>query len=370
MNEVKVKELLSLAGIKVGGTNPWDVIIKNPKTYDRVLRDGTLGLGEAYMDEWWTGKNLDEFFYKVLLHHLDREVKITPSLALQVIKTKIFNRQSRGRAFQIGERHYDVGNNLFELMLGNTMAYSCGYWANAKNLDEAQTAKFDLICRKIGLKEGMSLLDIGCGFGTFLKYAVEKYGVKKAVGVTVSKKQATWAKANCVGLPIEIRVEDYRNITETFDRIVSVGMFEHVGYKNYRSFMSVVNRCLKDDGLFLLHTIGSSASTIVTDLWTDKYIFPGGQLPSIKQIGKAVEGIFVMEDWHNFGADYDKTLMAWYGNFYKNWLQIENKYGERFYRMWKYYLLSCAGSFRARHNQLWQVVFSKQGMVGGWKSVR
>ncbi len=358
-----------MAGVKVNGTNPWDIVTKDPRTFDRVFRYGTLGLGEAYMDEWWTAEKLDEFFYKVLLRRLDKEIKITPTLVWQVIKRKIFNRQSQSKAFQIGERHYDVGNDLFELMLGKTMSYSCGYWANAKNLDEAQIAKFDLICRKMGLKKGMSILDIGCGFGTFMKYAAEKYGVA-AVGVTVSKEQAEWARTACAGLPIEIRVMDYRDITETFDRVISIGMFEHVGYKNYRSFMNVVNRCLKDSGLFLIHTIASNVSTIVTDPWTDKYIFPGGQLPSIKQVGRAIERIFVMEDWHNFGADYDKTLMAWYKNFEKNWLKIKDKYGERFHRMWKYYLLSCAGSFRARNIQLWQIVLSKNGVPGGWKSVR
>lgn len=369
MDEAKIKELLSLAGVEVNGTNPWDIVIKNPKTYDRVLRDGTLGLGEAYIDEWWTAEKPDEFFYRVLLRRLDKEIKITPSLVWQVIRRKAFNRQSKSKAFQIGERHYDVGNDLFELMLGKTMAYSCGYWANAKNLNEAQTAKYDLVCRKMGLKKGMSILDIGCGFGTFVKYVVENYGVK-AVGLTVSKEQAEWARAACAGLPIEIRLEDYRDIMETFDRVVSIGMFEHVGYKNYRPFMNVVRRCLKDGGLFLLHTIGSNVSTTVTDPWTDKYIFPGGQLPSIKQIGRAIEKIFVMEDLHNFGADYDKTLMAWHKNFEKNWPKIKDKYGERFHRMWKYYLLSCAGSFRARNIQLWQIVLSKNGVPGGWKSVR
>jgi len=368
-----IKKLLLSAGVEVDGKNQWDVHVRDERTYGRVLRDGSLGFGEAYMDGWWDAEKLDEFFDRILRFQLERNVSLTLPLIWQAFIARIMNRQARTRAFNVGERHYDTGNDIFEPMLGKTMAYSCGYWdssvGGAKNLDEAQEAKFDLICRKTGLKPGMRILDIGCGWGTFMKYAVEHYGVS-AVGVTVSKEQAEWAKTICAGLPIEIRLEDYRNISESFDCVISIGMFEHVGYKNYRSFMRVVARCLKDDGLFLLHTIGSSRSAKTGDTWMEKYIFPGGQLPSIRQIGGAIEDIFIMEDWHNFGADYDKTLMAWYANFEKSWPSLKEKYGDRFYRMWKYYLLSCAGAFRSRKMQLWQIVLSKKGVLGGWRAVR
>jgi len=258
-----IKKLLLSAGVEVDGKNQWDVHVRDERTYGRVLRDGSLGFGEAYMDGWWDAEKLDEFFDRILRFQLERNVSLTLPLIWQAFIARIMNRQARTRAFNVGERHYDTGNDIFEPMLGKTMAYSCGYWdssvGGAKNLDEAQEAKFDLICRKTGLKPGMRILDIGCGWGTFMKYAVEHYGVS-AVGVTVSKEQAEWAKTICAGLPIEIRLEDYRNISESFDCVISIGMFEHVGYKNYRSFMRVVARCLKDDGLFLLHTIGSSLS--------------------------------------------------------------------------------------------------------------
>ena len=269
----------------------------------------------------------------------------------------------------VGKRHYDIGNDLYQAMLGKTMAYSCGYWKDADNLDEAQIAKFDLICRKIGLKKGDRILDIGCGWGGFLKFAAENYGAG-GVGITISNEQVTLAKELCKNLPIEIHLQDYRNFQGKFDHIISIGMFEHVGVKNYRVFMSKAQELLKDDGLFLLHTIGLNQSSIPTDPWLEKYIFPNGILPSIDQISKSVEGLFTMEDWHNFGADYDKTLMAWFDNFNKNWPQLKEKYSERFYRMWKYYLLSCAGIFRSRNIQLWQTVFSKKGVSGGYKSIR
>ncbi len=367
--ESEVKRILNKAGIKINGNNPYDIKVNNKNLYNRVLSQGSLGLGEAYMDGWWDCNKLDEFFFKVLRAELNKELKITPNLIYQAIKSRLINLQSKSRAFQIGEKHYDAGNDLYKAMLDKRMTYTCGYWRNAKNLDEAQEAKLDLVCRKINLKPGMKVLDIGCGWGSFAKYAAEKYKVK-VVGITVSKEQVKLAKELCKGLDVEIRLQDYRDVNEKFDRIISLGMFEHVGYKNYREYMKVVDRCLKDDGIFLLHTIGSNTSKKGFDPWIGKYIFPNSMLPSIKQIAEASEDLFVIEDLHNFSADYDKTLMAWFNNFNKAWPQLKSNYSERFYRMWKYYLLSCAGLFRSRGAQLWQIVMTKKGLIGGYNSVR
>jgi cyclopropane-fatty-acyl-phospholipid synthase len=277
--------------------------------------------------------------------------------------------QSVRKAFEVGEKHYDIGNDLYSRMLDKRMVYTCGYWKEAQNLDQAQEAKLDLVCRKIGLKPGQKVLDIGCGWGSFAKFAAEKYNAK-VVGVTISKEQAEFASKLCNGLDVEIRIQDYRSVNEQFDHIVSLGMFEHVGYKNYKTFMRTAHKCLKDGGLFLLHTIGGNESVVSTDPWVHKYIFPNGMLPSIKQIGESIENLFVMEDWHNFGTYYDKTLQAWYENFKAHWNEISDKYNERFYRMWTYYLLMSAGAFRARSTQLWQIVLSKDGVSGGYKSIR
>jgi cyclopropane-fatty-acyl-phospholipid synthase len=364
-----LEKLLSSADIQINGSRPWDMRVHNEQVFSRIFRDGSLGVGESYMDGWWDCEQLDEFFNRIWHANLVERVKGNWRLLFHVAGAKFFNLQSRRRAFIVGEKHYDIGNDLFVPMLGRTMAYSCGYWRNAKSLDEAQEAKFDVICRKIGLKPGMKILDIGCGWGAFMKYAVEKYKVS-AVGVTISKEQAAFAKELMKGLPIEIRLQDYRELNEKFDRIISIGMFEHVGYKNYREFMSVASRNLKDDGLFLLHTIGNGTSVTSIDPWINKYIFPNALLPSVAQISRAAENLFIVEDWHNFGADYDLTLMAWYHNFEKSWPELKSKYGERFYRMWRFYLLSCAGLFRAREAQLWQVVLSKKGVPGGYQTVR
>jgi len=364
-----IESLLTGTGITLNGGNPYDPQIHNEKFYARVLREGSLGLGESYMDGWWDCESLDQFFHKILSAELDKKVRKSFDIQVKIAANLILNAGRKTKAFEIGQRHYDIGNDLYRVMLDKRLTYTCGYWKDAQNLDEAQEAKLDLVCKKIGLKEGQRVLDIGCGWGSFTGFAGEKYGAK-AVGVTVSKEQKELTDKQYAHLPIETRLQDYRDINETFDHIVSLGMFEHVGYKNYRTFMQVAHNALADDGLFLLHTIGGNRSVTSTDPWIDKYIFPNSMLPSIAQISKAIEGLFVMEDWHSFGAYYDTTLMAWHKNFEANWDSLKRQYDERFHRMWRYYLLVCAASFRSRKNQLWQIVLSKKGVPGGYTSIR
>jgi cyclopropane-fatty-acyl-phospholipid synthase len=219
------------------------------------------------------------------------------------------------------------------------------------------------------LQPGMRILDINCSWGAFAKYAAEHYGVS-VVGITISRHQALYAKKICAHLPVEIHYRDFRDVNEIYDRIVSIGMFEHVGHLNYRDYMTRIRSCLTHEGMFLLHTIGANQSSPMANNWITKYIFPGGMLPSISQIGTATEELLVMEDWHNFGIDYDKTLMEWHRNFNHNWTKISANYDEHFYRMWNYYLLSCAGGFRARALQVWQIVFSHSGLSGGYQGLR
>lgn len=363
------QEVLSLADVKINDSRPWDIKVHNEDFYARVLAGGSLALGESYMDGWWDCKALDQFFDRLLTARLDKKVKNLKQVVGAVVKAKLLNLQNKRRAYHIGKHHYDAGNDLYQNMLDKYMCYSCGYWKNAKTLDKAQENKLDLICKKLKLKPGMKVLDIGCGWGSFARFAAKKYKVK-VTGITVSNEQVKLGKALCKGLPVKILLQDYRSLKEKFDRIVSVGMFEHVGVKNYKTYMKVAHRSLKTGGLFLLHTIGGLTSVTSTDPWIGKYIFPNSILPSPRQIAKASEGLFVLEDWHSFGADYDKTLMAWYKNFKKSWGKIKHNYDHRFYRMWEYYLLCCAGSFRSRKNQLWQVVLSKEGVRGGYDSIR
>lgn len=365
LSESTLADALALADIQINGDRPWDLIIKDRRTIKRSLAYGNLGLGESYMAGWVDIPAIDQFIDRVLRARLDERVGHSVHVKAHALMARVFNHQSPVRAWQVGQRHYDLSNDFYQDMLDRRMTYTCGFWEQAHTLDEAQEAKLDLICRKLELKPGERVLDIGCGWGSFMRFAAERYGVE-CVGLTISKEQAKLGQALCAGLPVTFRLQDYRDTDESFDKIVSIGMFEHVGHKNYATYMDVVRRCLKPDGLFLLHTIASSDVNPTPDEWIDKYIFPNGEIPSFSQIMDAVTGRFVVEDMHNFGADYDRTLMAWHDNFSRVWPKYAQKFGATFERMWRYYLLSCAGTFRARRTHLLQLVLSPAGVVGGY----
>ena len=361
------EHLLAAADIRIGGDRPWDPQVHRQRLYSRVLAQGSLGLGEAYMDGDWDCQRLDEFFYRILHHGLDAEIHPV-RLALHALRARVINLQTARRAWQVGRSHYDLGNEFYAAMLDPRLTYTCGYWREADSLAAAQEAKLDLICRKLALKPGQRVLDIGCGWGSFMGFAAERYGIE-CVGVTVSREQARLGAERYRGLPVEFRVADYRELDERFDHIVSVGMFEHVGHKNHRNYLECARRCLAPDGLFLLHTIAKAYTQTGTDPWIDRYIFPNGEIPSLAQIAGAAERLFVVEDVHNFGADYDRTLLAWHANVEHAWPRFAERYGERFRRMWRYYLLCCAGAFRARKLQLLQLVLSPHGVAGGYRRV-
>lgn len=358
--EKLITELFDLCDIKLNGDDTWDIRVLDDRFYKELIRKGDIGLGESYMEGWWGCPRIDLMIERLIRGKILEKIKNNPRLIFLTLQNLFFNCQNLSGAKKVAKVHYDIGNDLYELMLDSRMNYSCGYWKYAQDLEQAQEDKLEMICQKLQLEPGMRLLDIGCGWGTMAKYAAENYGVE-VVGITISEEQHKFATERCRGLPIEIRIEDYRHLNGLFDRAVSIGMFEHVGLKNYQSYMNVVHKSLKENGLFLLHTIGGNQSTIMGDLWMNKYIFPNGMLPSIKQIGKSIEGQFIMEDWHNFGPDYDKTLIAWYHNFNQNWPVLKESYTEKFKRMWAYYLLTCSGAFKARHLQLWQILLSKNG---------
>lgn len=368
---LQVEKLLENTGIKINGKNKWDIQVHDERLYRRSLSHGSLGVGEAYMDKWWDAEDLEGFFKRAFRLNLELSTGRKLLVAKSIGMAKLANSHSVSRSIKNVQHHYDIGNDLYEIMLGSTMTYSCGYWASAKTLEEAQTAKLDLICRKLKLKPGMRVLDIGCGWGSFCHYAAKRYKVT-CVGNTLSEEQASYAKKLVEGQKVKILVKDYRELKEKpFDRIVSIGMFEHVGPSNYRVFMETCNRLLKDDGMMLLHTIGSNTPSKTNDPWIEKYIFPGGVLPSIKGIADAFERIFIMEDWHNFGTDYAKTLRAWWKNFNQSYRKLNHKkYDERFYRMWKFYLLACAANFSTRGIQLWQIVLSKKVAELEYNSIR
>jgi cyclopropane-fatty-acyl-phospholipid synthase len=362
------ESLLSGTNVALNGGNPWDIQVRDGSFFRRVFSSGSLGVGETYMDGHWECERLDEMLYRVFRSHAEQRLP-TFQQVLAALTARIFNPQSPRRSFIVGEQHYDIGDDLYERMLDPRMIYSCAYWRDAQTLTQAQEAKLDLVCRKLRLEPGMQVLDIGCGWGGAAQFAAERYGVH-VTGVTISRNQAATAAERCKGLPIKIVLDDYRSLDARFDRIYSLGMFEHVGFRNYRTYFEVARRLLAPDGLFLLHTIGSNVSEQAVDPWIERYIFPNSMLPSIAQIAAASEALFVVEDWHSFGPDYDRTLVAWHERFTAGWPQLAAKYGERFRRMWQFWLLSSAAAFRARRIQLWQVLMSPEGVAGGLAEVR
>lgn len=371
----RLADALAAAGVAIGGKRPWDVAVHNPRLAGRITRHGLVGLGDAYVDRWWDCPALDQLFDRLLRADIPSSFRSTPPAIVARIRETLFNPQRRGASTANIHAHYDLGNDLFRAMLDRRMVYSCALWDGAPTLDEAQEAKLDLICRKLCLEPGMRLLDIGCGWGGLARYAAEHHGCS-VVGITLSPRQASVAEEQCRGLPVKIRLQDYRTLWSpgAFDRVVSVGMFEHVGPKNHRAFMRTVDRCLAPGGLALLHFFATRRSwpnRVDSEvLWVQRHIFPGMAVPSMAQVGRAADGLFVFEDLHNIGADYDATLMAWFDNFNRAWPDLSARYGEPFYRMWKYYLLSCAGAFRSRKYHVWQIVLSRKGVPGGYRQVR
>jgi cyclopropane-fatty-acyl-phospholipid synthase len=358
-----VRELFALADIQIGGTRPGDIRIHDTRFYERLLRDASIGLGESYMEDWWETEALDVMIEKIVRADLKQKVKGNWRLRALTVKSALLNLQSKGRASAAVAAHYDIGNDLYTRMLDERLNYSCGYWkAGATTLAEAQEAKLELVCRKLGLEPGMRVLDIGCGWGGFAGWAAEKYGCT-ILGVTLSKEQLALGRQKCRHLPVELRLCDYRDVTGTFDRVVSIGMMEHVGPKNHRDLMHVIERSLVSDGVALVHTIGNNRSRRHGTPFIEKYVFPHAVAPSLAQLGRSIEGLFVAEDVHNLAADYDPTLMAWWANFDRTYAEIADRYDRRFYQMWKFYLLGAAGTSRARDAQLFQLVLTKPGRI-------
>jgi cyclopropane-fatty-acyl-phospholipid synthase len=357
-----VRKLLAEAGVTVGGNRHWDIQVKDERFYDRVLAQKNLGLGETYMEGLWECPRIDAFICRVLKAELDRRVRGDWRLVLGFALALLSNLPAKAAARRMARQHYDLGNALFFSFLDPYKQYSCAYFDGTDELHEAQRRKMALICRKLELNGGDHLLDIGFGWGGLARYAAERHGCR-VTGINISGEQIDFARRFCRGLPVRLKACDYRDLRGRFDKIVSVGMFEHVGSRNYRTFMRAVHRCLKRDGIFLLQTIGGNTPNANCDPWIRRYIFPHSMLPAMSQIQAAAEGLFVLEDLHNLGPHYDKTLMAWHRAFLDAWPRLRETCDRRFRRMWAYYLLSCAGAFRARSLQLWQLVFTKLGRV-------
>jgi cyclopropane-fatty-acyl-phospholipid synthase len=370
---------LADAGIRINPANPepWDLLVRDEKQFARRVlspfKNGLTELGDMYVDGVWECEDISGFFHRCLSSGLNARFYHSLPNVLQYWAGRLFNRQTKPRSARDIASHYNLGP-VFEVTLDPTMAYTCAYWKEGvSNLADAQLAKYDLCCRKLGLEPGMKLLDTGCGWGGLLKYAAEHHGIGSGLGVTLSKDQVAIGMERCKDLPVTLLLKDYRDVDGQFDRVSSIGMMEHVGPKNYRAYCQKVHGVLKPGGLFLMHTFGNinASPTLRTPEveWVTNHIFPGLVNPSYGQIAAASDGLFTVMDVQEFGAYYDPTLMAWHDNFEKGWSSIKHLYDERFYRMWRYYLLICAGAFRSGNFRLWQTVFGK-GYEGVYQAAR
>lgn len=348
--------LLAAADIRINGGRAWDMHVHDRRLWRRLAGGGTRALGEAYVEGWWDSHVLDEFFRRLIAARIDRRILNLPKRAYAALAA-LGNLQSLQRAHRVGVAHYDLDNELYAAMLGPRMVYTCAYWRDAPDLERAQEAKLDLVCRKLQLERGMHVLDIGCGWGGFARYAAERYGVR-VTGVTVSVEQADVAREMCRDWPVTIAACDYRAVRGRFDRIVSLGMIEHVGRKNYPTYMRQAASLLDADGLFVLQTIGLNDDASGMDPWVTRYIFPNSEIPALWRLSAAATPHLRVEDLHNFASDYDRTLMAWHANFNLAWPRLAARFDARFKRMWNYYLLMFAGIFRARGLDLWQLVLA------------
>ena len=367
-------------GVEINGPNAWDIQIHNESLYSRLFRDGSLGAGESYMDGWWDCNDLVELSFRVAKNNLLLESGLP--LFVHTTRSFLLNLQNKIRARIVGECHYDLPIPLWEKMLGASMIYTNGIWQDTDDLDTAGFAKYDLVCRKLELKKGDTLLELGCGWGAFLKYAATHYGCR-CTGVTISKEQAKYASELCQSLPVKIHHCDYRDRDVynpddiKYDAITTLGMTEHVGRKNYRQCMQIIYEQLRDCRLFLLESSGNSKES-APDMFIQKYIFPYLDMPTVGSIDKYTRDFFVLEDMQTVSVDYAKTIIAWSNNFKKYWSDFdlsENTFGglskNQFYRMWVYYLDCCAGVLKARtETQAWQFLFSKGHLTNGYRSVR
>jgi len=370
-----LQSLTAAADVQFNGSRPWDLQVHNRDLYAALLNHGSLALGDGYVRGDWDCEQLEELIARLLQAGANRPLSWSAQLKdlLQLGRDRLLNPQSMARSFIVGRRHYDIDPRVYEAMLDRNMAYSCGYWRTAGDLETAQRDKLQLVCEKLQLQPGERLLDVGCGWGALARFASDHYGVE-VVGITVSKRQAAYIRERHGHRPISVAVCDYRQLStlhpEPFDKVASIGMFEHVGRRNDRVFHRAMASALKRDGLMLLHTIGSAETTHRTDAWIDRYIFPGGRLPSASQLCQGLEGQLLIQDWENFGPDYEKTLRAWWANFEQAWPSLRDDIGSDFYRFWRYYLLSCAGYFRSRQGQLWQLVLTHPGRLETYRSWR
>lgn len=374
-----VISFLEKAGIAIGGPNDFDIHVNDDRFYEMFFKDRTVGAGEAYTEGFWDVKDLKLLAEKIFLSgKLDHQYGFLNNLIYQLNKA-----QGKLKALFDIKKTYDHNIELYRAMLDKRLLYTCAYWNNidysVANLDLAQEQKLELVCQKLGLHQqpkGQSILDYGCGFAGFAKYAHEKYGAK-VVGITISKLQYKVAKEICKGLPIEIRFQDYRDIPkgELYDHLVALGIIEHITVKNAREFILNAKSHLKNekyqDNRFVLHGMFTNGTEHRIDPWMEKYIFPGAEIFTFKHLFDMIHGVFYCQDFHPFGPDYSLTADAWYQRLEMNYGNLlPSEQNNEFMRTFEFYLKTASASFLTQRNNLMQMVLTHGPVINGLEPVR
>ncbi|MGY1683784.1 cyclopropane fatty acyl phospholipid synthase [Geodermatophilus sp. SYSU D01176] len=354
-----VRRLLRAADIVIGGDRPWDICVLDDRFYGTVLRQGSLGFGESYMRNWWCAEDLEDVIFRLIGVGLDRAVRLLPARISAAVTGAVTNQQTIEKSTAVAERHYNLGNDLFFALLGKYRNYSCAYFDGTDSLDDAQVRKMDLVCRKLELGESDHLLDVGGGWGHLAHYAATHYGCR-VTSINISDEQIRYARDLCSDLPVDVQKCDYREVTGSYTKIAVIAMLTHVGPKNYRRFMQIMHGHLADDGSMLVESIGGRFSNTTTEPWIQKYIFPGGVIPSMRQFESAISGYFTATELVEWGQHYVPTLRAWHANLMAAWPTLSDKYSETTRLMMEYYLLASAAAFRAGRLKYWHLALARR----------
>jgi len=353
-----VEQVFEGAGVRCNGSRLFDPQILDDRFYTACATRGTLGFGESYVANWWACDDLEELAYRLTVSRINQVGRFAPLLAMSYLVSLLRNNQTLERSRRVADRHYNIGNDLFFSFLGRYRNYSCALFEGTESLDAAQKAKMERICELLELSERDHLLDVGGGWGHLARHAALQHGCT-VTSINIADEQITYAREMCAGLPVDVRKCDYRQLTGRYTKAAVVAMFTHVGSKNHRTFFECIHRCLPEGSRLVMETVGSSHSNVTLEPWTERHIFPGGVVPSLRQIDHAASGLFVRGYTREFGSHYVLTLRAWYDNLMAAWPELSTRYSESTLRTFEYFFLTVAGTFRAGRLKHWHLVMSK-----------
>ncbi len=359
MGRFLVERALRRADVRIDGDRPHDIRVLDPRFYGDVLRRGSLGFGECYVRRWWDADDVEELAFRLIRSGVYSLSSAVPGLPRD-LRDMFANQQTRRLATRVADEHYSMGNDVFFAFLGGVRNYSCGIFDGDADLDAAQTRKLAKISSLLDLRPGERLLDVGGGWGELSRHAAAAHGCE-VTHVNLSDEQIRHASALCTDLSVRVEKRDWRDVEGRFDKIAVIAMLTHVGPKNYRRFMQRMHDRLEPGGLMLIETVGTRHAAVRCEAWLDKYIFPGGVVPTRRQILGAADGLFDETRFESSGEHYVQTLRCWQENFERNWTDLSSRYDEERRRIFNYFFQSIGGAFRAGYVDHWHILLRRTG---------